>query len=97
MGPGGQPANGIVDAFDVVGAVDRFKSILDAPPQTWWDLHANRPPQGVNFNIDALDITLVVDAFQGSDDPYPGPSAPGSMKRKRHSPDQAANALPVNP
>jgi hypothetical protein len=71
------PADGIVDAIDVAAMVDRFKSTPGAPPASWCDVYGNQPTQGVNFNIDALDIVLIVDAFKGFDYPFSGPSAPG--------------------
>jgi hypothetical protein len=76
VGNGRTPADGTVDAIDVAAMVDRFKSLPGAPPRTWCDLNDNQPTQGVNFNIDALDITRVVDAFKGRDYPFSGPSAP---------------------
>ena len=71
------PGDGIVDAIDVVAMVDRFKSTPGAPPGPWCDLYGNRPTQGVNFNIDAFDIVLAVDAFKGFDYPFSGPTASG--------------------
>ncbi|MFH1107718.1 MAG: kelch repeat-containing protein [Planctomycetota bacterium] len=71
------PADGIVDAIDVTAMVDRFKSAPGAPPASWCDVYGNQPTQGVNFNIDALDIVLIVDAFKGFDYPFSGPVAPG--------------------
>ncbi len=78
VGNGGTPANGVVDAIDVVAMVTRFKNLPGAPPRTWCDVHGNNPTQGVNLDIDALDITLVVDAFKGFDYPFAGPSAPAA-------------------
>jgi len=47
-----------------------------AAPRTRCDLFADQPTQGVNLNINALDIALAVDAFRGRDYPFPGPTAP---------------------
>ncbi len=78
VGNGGTPADGLVSAIDVVGMVNRFKSLPGSPPGTWCDVYANQPIQGVNLNIDALDITLIVDAFKGGSYPFPGPAAPNA-------------------
>ncbi len=78
VGNGGAPADGVVNALDVTAMVNRFKNLPGASPRSWCDLHANSPTQGVNLNIDALDITTVVSAFKGSDYPYSGPSAPST-------------------
>ncbi len=72
------PGEGMCDVIDVVAMVDRIKSMAGAPPGTWCDLYANRPSQGVNLNIDALDIVLAVDALKGSNYPFTGPAAPGA-------------------
>jgi hypothetical protein len=58
VGNGGTPADGIVNAIDVAEMVNRYKGLAGAPPRTWCDLYGNRPTQGVNFNIDALDIVI---------------------------------------
>lgn len=71
------PGEGTCDAFDVLAMVDQFKNTHAAPPRTWCDVDSNRPSQGVNLNINSLDITLVVYAFKGFDYPYTGPAAPG--------------------
>jgi hypothetical protein len=76
VGFGGATADGVVNALDVVGMVDRFRGVSGAPPGTWCDLHANSPTQGVKLPIDALDIVMVVDAFRGIDYPFSGPTAP---------------------
>ena len=51
----------IVDALDIVGLVDRFKSRPGSPPIEACDLYPAVPDQVV----DALDITMAVDAFKG--------------------------------
>jgi hypothetical protein len=56
---------GIVDALDIVGFVDRFKSRPGSPPMEACDVYPAVPDQDVN----ALDITMAVDAFKGF--PYP--------------------------
>lgn len=76
VGFGSASGNGVVDAIDVVGVVNRFRGVNGAPPKTWCDLHGNSPTQGVKLGIDALDIVMVVDAFRGFDYPFSGPSAP---------------------
>jgi hypothetical protein len=76
VGPGGTPAGGTVDAIDVAEMVNRFRNISTAPPRSWCDLFSNNPTQGSKLNIDALDITVAVDAFRGRDYPFPGPTAP---------------------
>jgi hypothetical protein len=70
------PADGIVDAFDVVGVVDRFRNVTTAPPKAACDLGSSRPWQGAFANIDALDVVTVLDAFRGTSYSFSGPSAP---------------------
>lgn len=53
-----------------------FRNSPSSPPQTWCDLGSDSPNQGVVFNIDFSDISLVVDAFRGRPYPFPGPTAP---------------------
>ena len=60
---------GIVDALDIVGFVDRFKSRPGSPPLEACDLHPAIP----NQVVDALDITMAVDAFKGFSYPFPLP------------------------
>ncbi len=74
VGQGGMPADDVVDALDVVALVQRLKDLPGAAPRTWCDVHANQPKQGVNLNIDALDISVVVSAFKGANYPFPGPA-----------------------
>ncbi len=74
VGNGGTPGDGMVDALDVVALVQRFKDLPGAAPRTWCDVHANQPKQGVNLNIDALDISVVVSAFKGANYPFAGPT-----------------------
>jgi hypothetical protein len=59
-----------------VGIVNRFKGYMVAPSQIHCDLHGNNPIQGVNLSIDALDLTVTVDAFKGFAYPFAGPTAP---------------------
>jgi len=59
----------IVDALDIAGAVNRFKSLPGAPSIESCDLYPAVPDQGVN----ALDITMVVDAYKGFAYPFPLP------------------------
>jgi hypothetical protein len=60
---------GVVDALDIVGLVDRFKSRPGSPPLEACDLYPAVPDQVV----DALDITMAVDAFKGLPYPFPLP------------------------
>ncbi len=62
---GGLEPDGIVDAFDIVGQIDKFKQVPGAPTVPQADLYPSAPDQV----IDALDVTLTVDAFKGL--PYP--------------------------
>ena len=71
VGPDGTIADGIVDARDVVGVVNKFKQLPGAPsiPQT--DVYGATPDGVVN----GLDVVLTVDAFKSL--PYPfTPPAP---------------------
>jgi hypothetical protein len=70
VGSGSVSPDGIVNALDIVGSVDKFKQLLGAPSLPQADLFPSVPDQVVN----ALDITLVVDAFKGFAFPFSGPS-----------------------
>jgi hypothetical protein len=59
------------DALDVVGAVDAFRGVSGAPPKRLAQLQPNLVD--VNADVDALDITNVVNAFEGQGYPYSGP------------------------
>lgn len=59
------------DALDIVGLVDRFRGVSSAPPTVSADLYPDVPDQTIN----ALDITVEVDAFRGFDYPFPVPGA----------------------
>ena len=50
--------------------VNKFKSIPGAPLMASVDLFPNDPDQKIN----ALDITVCVDAFKGGAYPFPGPA-----------------------
>ncbi len=56
---------GLVDAVDIAGGVGRFKGLRESPPVERCDLYPSVPDQ----IVDALDITMIVDAFKGF--PYP--------------------------
>lgn len=75
-GPNATPPDGVIDAIDIVGAVDRFRGVLGSPSKAACDISGNRPWQGVFASIDALDVTAVIDAFRGIPYAYSGPSAP---------------------
>lgn len=77
VGPDGIPFDDLVNALDVVGAVDRFRNVQGSPQKSWCDLATSRPWQGAFADIDALDVTMILDAFRGLGYPYSGPSAPG--------------------
>jgi len=57
------------DALDVVGMVSKFKGVPGAPIMARADLYPNTPDQEIN----ALDITLCVDAIKGAAYPFAGP------------------------
>lgn len=78
VGVGTTPADGVVDAIDIVAVLDRFKNLPSSPPRSWCDLFDNRPFQGSLQNIDASDVSAVVDAFRGLAYPFSGPSAPAN-------------------
>lgn len=63
------PPLGIVNAIDIVGFVDRFKSVLGSPPLEACDVYPAVPDQIVS----ALDIVLAVDAFKELPYPFPLP------------------------
>lgn len=70
VGSGSASPDGAVDALDVVGAVSNFKAVPGAPSTPQVDLYPRMPDVLVN----ALDITLVVDAFKEFAFPFSGPS-----------------------
>ncbi len=70
------PPNGVVDFIDIAGIVDRFSNSWGSPSRPKCDVAPNRPANGVNVNINFLDIAAVVDAFKGFSYPFLGPSAP---------------------
>jgi len=72
----GGPADGVVNGLDITAMVQRFRDLPGVVPRPWCDLYGNQPTQGVNLNINALDIVLAIDAFRGHDYPFPGPTAP---------------------
>jgi hypothetical protein len=67
-GAPGQP-----DALDVTAMVNRFRNVAGAPDIVHTDLFPEVLDQGVN----ALDITVAVDAFRGLPYPFPGPVSCG--------------------
>jgi len=60
---------GIVNVLDIVGFVDQLKSLPGSPPVEACDVYPAVPDQVVN----ALDITLAVDAFKEFPYPFPLP------------------------
>lgn len=70
VGPSGNVPDGVTDARDVVGVVNKFKQLPGSPsiPQT--DLYGSTPDGVVN----ALDISLTVDAFKGLAYPFSPPA-----------------------
>jgi hypothetical protein len=76
VGTGGTPADGVLNGIDIAEMVNRFRNVQGAPPRSWCDLFSNNPTQGANLNIDALDISVAVDAFRGGDCAFSGPTAP---------------------
>lgn len=59
------PPYGVIDALDIVAAVDRFKMMPGSPLPPRTDIYPGRP----DFRVDGLDIVLTVDAFKSF--PYP--------------------------
>ncbi len=63
------PPIGILNVLDIVGFVNQLKSVPGAPPPEACDVYPAVPDQVVN----ALDITVCVDALKGFPYPFPVP------------------------
>jgi len=60
------PPQGIVDFNDVAAAVEVFRSEPTAPPLEWVDCS----PELVDWDVNFIDISCIVDAFNGVPCPY---------------------------